>query len=101
MWLYRASIIIMFQWCYYIWQAWGFFLGAWVVLVVGSELGKNGGSELGFWYGRVLGTILSAVYVLPIGTCNGRVLGYLEGFIYGSVVGKCLCLCCCRGYVHM
>ena len=65
------------------------------------ELGKNEGSELGFWDGRVLGTILGAVDGLPIGSCYGRVLGSLEGFIDGAVVGKCLCLCHCRGYVHM
>ena len=49
----------------------------------------------------MIGTILGAVYKLPIGTCDGRVIWSLKGFIDGAVDGKCLCLCCCIGYVHM
>ena len=49
----------------------------------------------------MIGTILDAVYGLPIGTCNIRVIRSLEGFIDGYLDGKCLCFCCCIGYVHM
>ena len=79
----------------------GYLMGAWFGWAVGFELEKNGGSEISFWDCNVLGTILSAVDGLPISKYDGTVLGYLESFIYGDVVGKCLCFCCCRGYVHM
>ena len=49
----------------------------------------------------MIGTILDAVYVPPIGTHNSRVIGSLEDFIDGALDGKCLCFCCCIGYVHM
>ena len=63
-------------------------MSSWLGWVLGLEIGTNGGSELGFWYGRVLVNILGAVGVLPLGTCDGTVLGFLEGFIDGVVVGK-------------
>ena len=91
----------MFQWWDYILKFWGFFLGTWLWLVVGFELGKNLGYEIDLWDGRVIGTILGAVYGLKIGTFNKRVIGSLEGFIDRDVDGKCLCFCCCIGYVHM
>ena len=101
MWWYRSIIIIMFQWWNYIWQVWGVFIGTWLGWVVLFELGTNGGSELGFWYGRLRGTILVALYGIPIGKFDGTLIGYLEGLIDGDVVGKCLCFCCCSGYVHI
>ena len=70
-------------------------------LVVGFQLGTYVGSELGLWGGGVIGTILGAVYVLPIRPCEGSVIGYLECIIDGDVDGKCLCFCCCIGYVNM
>ena len=76
-------------------------LSAWLGWVVRLDLGKIGGSELGFWYGRLIGTIIGAVERLPLGTCDGTVIRSLEGFIDGAVICKYLCLCCCRGYVHM
>ena len=32
---------------------------------------------------------------------DGIELVSLEDFVVGYVVGKCVCLCCCRGYAHM
>ena len=84
-----------------LWKVWGFFPGACIGWVVVFELGKNGGSELGFWDGRVLRKIVGAMDGLPIGTWYGRLLGSFKCFIDGAVVGKCLCLCCCIGYSHM
>ena len=78
-----------------------FFLGNWLWLGVGFELGTNVGYEIGLWNGRVTGTILGDVYTLPIGTCNKRGIGSLEGFIDMAVDGKCFCYCCCIGYVHI
>ena len=65
-----------------------FLLGDWLGWVVGSELGKNGGCEIWFRYGRVLRKILGVVDGIPLGICDSTVLVSLEGFIDEAVVGK-------------
>ena len=78
-----------------------FLLCSWLGRVLGLYPSTNGGSEIGLRDEIYLETILCSVDGLLLGTCDSTVIVPLEGLIDGSVVGNYLCLCCCRGYVHM
>ena len=78
-----------------------FLLGACIRWLLRLGIGTNEVSEISLRDEIYIETILGVLDGILLGTCDVTVLRSLEGLIDGALVSNDLCLCCCRGYVHM
>ena len=62
------------------------------MLIVGIDLGNNEGTEIGFWYGKVLVTTLGAMDRFSMGTYYGTELGSTDGTADGRFEVLLLCV---------